>query len=175
MHVTSPAVLALCCLFVKRGKKGERYVTAKRNDGASQGCIALQRYTIQYTYTYTIYTRGSGIGVRGGWLLSCPTDVSLRESTVRLPRVLPPPPRTRIFTFRNPIPRLHGAASVVAHDTHNFAIMIPRTGGLSRAVIDPKRGDGSDFYVSPSPSRQLLSARHVRIFYRHNEVFQMLS
>lgn len=68
-----------------------------------------------------------------------------------------------------------GAASVVAHDTHNFAIMIPRTGGLSRAVIDPKRGDGSDFYVSPSPLRQLLSARHVRIFYRHNEVFQMLS
>jgi len=123
------------------------------------------------------------MGVRGGTgLLSRPTDVSPRESILPPSRITGSPPRARIFASRNPIPRSRARA----RDTHNFAIMIPETGGLSRAVIDPSRGDAPDFYragraaspllSSASPPRQLLSARHVRIFFaRGNEIFQMLS
>jgi len=100
------------------------------------------------------------MGVRGGTgLLSCPTDVSPRESILPPSRITGSPPRARIFASRNPIPR----SLARARDTHNFAIMIPETGGLSRAVIDPSRGD----FVG--------AARPLIFFTRGNEIFQMLS
>lgn len=102
--------------------------------------------------------------MRGGRLLSCPTDVSPRESIVRLPRVTPPADSYFHISKSNSA-LARGCIGVVVHDTHNFAIMIPRTGGLSRAVIDPKRGDPSDFYASPSPSRYSFCRRGTSAFF----------
>jgi len=160
---------ALCCLFVKReGKKArererererERGIAAQRNGGASQGCIALQRYTVRRgtACSNSSSNGGAGMGVRGGTgLLSCPTDVSPRESILPPSRITGSPPRARIFASRNPIPR----SLARARDTHNFAIMIPETGGLSRAVIDPSRGDARPTFTGPASALPLPLLSH---------------
>lgn len=92
-----PAVLAHCAVCLLNGGKKARGVC--NSEKKRRGVSGMYRPAELH---YTIYTRGSGIGVRGGRLLSCPTDVSPRESIARPPSSPPPhvpcAPRGLVFS-----------------------------------------------------------------------------